>query len=187
MALRKSSHALLWIAYPLLVYFGLQFIQPRYLALLLIAALLLRAPHAARNLLSGFGGAERLMLGALLGLSVLAGVANSETLLRLYPFAMNLGMFALFALSLKRPPSMIERLARLEEPDLSAAAVRYTRDLSIIWCVFLSANACIALYTALWTSREIWALYNALIAYMLMGALLLGERLLRRKLIARYA
>lgn len=186
MALRKSSRALLWIAYPLLVYFGLQFIQPRYLALLLIAALLLRAPHAARNLLSDLGGAERLMLAALLGLSVLAGIANSETLLRLYPFAMNLGVFALFALSLKRPPPMIERLARIEEPDLSAAAVRYTRDLTTVWCVFLSANACIALYTALWSSREIWALYNALIAYVLMGALLLGERLLRQKMIARY-
>jgi uncharacterized membrane protein len=178
---------MLWIAYPLLIYFGLQFIQPRYLALVLILVLLLRARHAARDLLSGFGKLERLMLLALLALSIAASVANSEMLLRLYPAAMNLGVLALFIVSLKRPPPMIERFARLEDPALSAAGVRYTRDLTRLWCAFLGFNACVAFYTALWSSRETWMFYNALLAYVLMGALLLGERLLRNKLMARYA
>ena len=184
--MEKLPRALLWVAYPLLVYGGLQFLEPRYVALLLCVALLLRKRQSAVQLLGGLGQPERYILIALLALGGAAAIANSETLLRLYPAAMNAGMFSLFALSLKRTPTMIERFARLEEPDLPPAGVRYTRDITIVWCVFLACNAAIALYTALWTSREVWAFYNALLAYVLMGALFAGERLLRRHLLARY-
>jgi uncharacterized membrane protein len=46
--------------------------------------------------------------------------------------------------------------------------------------VFLLCNGAIALYTALVSSREVWALYNGLIAYGLMGAMFAGEWLVRR-------
>jgi uncharacterized membrane protein len=183
----KLPRALLWVAYPLLVFGGLQFLQPRYVALLLIVALLIRRRAGAAHLFGGLGVPERMILVALLSLSATAAWMNSETLLRLYPAAINLGMLLLFGLSLKRAPSMIERFARMEDPNLPPAGVRYTRDLTVVWCGFLALNGVIAAYTAFWTSREIWALYNALIAYALMGLLFGGERLLRHRLIARYA
>jgi uncharacterized membrane protein len=47
------------------------------------------------------------------------------------------------------------------------------------WCVFFVANGGIALWTALAASDATWALYNGAIAYVLIGAMLAGEWLLR--------
>jgi uncharacterized membrane protein len=74
---------------------------------------------------------------------------------------------------------MIERFARLQEPHLSETAIRYTRQVTIVWCVFFVLNGSIALYTALFCEMKTWALYNGLIAYVLMGALFAGEYLVR--------
>lgn len=172
--------ALSWLACPLLILLGLRFAEPRHVAITLALCLLLGRGREAARLLAGFSRAWRLALAALLLLAGAAALNNSEALLRLYPVAMNFGTLTLFGLSLQAPPSMIERFARLTEPDLSAAAVHYTRRLTQIWCAFFIFNGSAALYTALYTSRDTWALYNGLIAYLLMGALLGGERLLRR-------
>lgn len=177
--------ALLWLAYPLVILFGLQLLEPRYVALLLALALLLRRRRDAGRLLSGLSGADRAVLAALLALAGLTALTNSETLLRLYPAAMNLGMLLLFGLSLACPPSMVERFARLREPDLPPAGVRYTRRVTQVWCAFFIANGGIATYTALQASREVWTLYNGCIAYLLMGALFAGEWLVRRRVLAR--
>jgi len=48
-----------------------------------------------------------------------------------------------------------------------------------VWCGFFMLNGGIALATALWSSFEIWSLYNGLIAYLLMGTLFVGEYLVR--------
>ena len=45
----------------------------------------------------------------------------------------------------------------------------------------------LALATALWASDKTWALYNGLIAYLLMGALFAGEWLVRGRVRARAA
>jgi uncharacterized membrane protein len=172
--------ALSWLACPLLILFGLRVFEPRHVALMLAACLLLGRGREAARLLAGFSRVERGLLAGLLLLAGTTAMANSELLLRLYPVAMNFGLLSLFFLSLFFPPSMIERFARLGDPHLPAAAIRYTRRLTQIWCAFFIANGVIALYTALCASRDAWALYNGLIAYLLMGALLGGERLFRR-------
>jgi uncharacterized membrane protein len=181
----RLIQATLWTIYPLAIYFGLQVMQPRYVALLLALALLLRRRGDAWQLLRGSSHLDR---GVLIGLLALAGattLTNSELLLRLYPAAVNAGMLLLFALSLIYPPSMAERFARLREPELPAAGVRYTRKLTQIWCLFFVANGSFAVLTALYSSREFWALYNGFIAYLLIGALFLGESLYRRCHLAR--
>jgi len=183
----KRLQALLWLAYPLIIFFGLQLLEPRHVALLLGLALLLRRRRDAGRLLAGLSHIDRAVLVALLSLAGVTALTNSETLLRLYPAAMNLGMLLLFGLSLKCPPSMVERFARLREPDLSPAGVLYTRRVTQAWCAFFVANGSAAAYTALYSSREIWALYNGLLAYLLMGALFAGEWLLRRRHLAQGA
>jgi uncharacterized membrane protein len=75
---------------------------------------------------------------------------------------------------------MIERIARIREPNLPDAAVRYTRIVTEVWCLFFVLNA-VALYTALAADIEVWALYNGVIAYVLMGLLFAGEYLVRRR------
>ena len=180
MSVRMLGQGLLWLVYPLTIFFGLQLMQPRYVALVLAGALLLRRSREAGRLLRGLSRADLLVLGGLLLLAGLTAVTNSETLLRCYPAAMNGGLLLLFALSLRHPPSMIERFARLAEPELPPAGVRYTRRVTLVWCLFFVANGSIAAYTAFFASRDIWALYNGFIAYLLIGALFAGEWLFRR-------
>jgi uncharacterized membrane protein len=99
--------------------------------------------------------------------------------LRLYPAFMNAAMLLAFAQTLISPPSMIERFARLVEPDLPESGVRYTRAVTWIWVGFFIVNGAIAGYTAVYSSWETWTLYNGVVAYVAMGALFLGEFLVR--------
>jgi len=183
----RVAQALLWLSYPPLIYFGQEYGEPRQIALLLALLLLLRRCREAARLLAGLSRADLAVLVALLALAGVTALTNSETLLRLYPAAMNLGLLLLFGLSLYAPPSMVERFARLREPLLAPAGVRYTRRVTQLWCGFFVVNGGLAGYTALYSSRQTWSLYNGLIAYLLMGALFSGEWLLRRRLLARHA
>lgn len=182
---RRVLQSLLWLSYPMIIFFGLQVLEPRYVAGLLGLTLLLRRRSAARRLLNGLSAADFAGLIALLSLAVFTVLTNSEILLRLYPAAVSLCMLLLFGLSLKTPPSMVERFARLNEPDLTASAMRYTRHVTQVWCIFFVANGAIATYTALYSSREIWSLYNGMISYLLMGTLFAGEWLVRRRFASR--
>jgi uncharacterized membrane protein len=79
------------------------------------------------------------------------------------------------------PQSLVERIARIQHPNLPPEGVVYTRRVTQIWCVFFVVNGGIALVTALWSSFEIWSLYNGLIAYVLMGLLFAGEYIVRMR------
>ena len=80
---------------------------------------------------------------------------------------------------------MIERLARLQEPDLPAAGVAYTRRVTQVWCGFFIVNGSVSLLTALFASDAGWALYNGVISYALMGLLFVGEWLIRKRVKAK--
>jgi uncharacterized membrane protein len=113
-------------------------------------------------------------------LAVLTAVLNQNLPLKLYPVLVNAALLAVFGLSLLRGPSFVERLARLTEPNLDAHGVAYTRRVTQVWCGFFVLNGSIALASAVWGSERQWALYNGLISYVLMGALMGGEWLLRQ-------
>jgi uncharacterized membrane protein len=104
-----------------------------------------------------------------------------------YPVLVNAVLLGVFAASLARPPSVIERIARLREPDLPPAAVVYTRHVTVVWTVFFALNGAAAFYTAVFTSLETWALYNGLIAYLLIGGLFAVELAVRSVVKARLA
>lgn len=180
MPVSRIALPLLALAYPLLVYFGLTVLEPRWLGLALLALLLLRHWRDGVRLLRGLAFAEGFLLLAMVAFSITIVAANSELLLRLYPAGVSLGLLALFAHSLVRPPSMVERFARLAEPDLPPEGVRYTRRVTQVWCVFMAFNGTIAFLTA-FASRETWVLWNGLISYLLMGGLFAGEWLIRRR------
>jgi uncharacterized membrane protein len=180
--LLKIAIAVLVLGYPFLVYFGLLYFDARGVALLLIAlaaarlACLDRAPRSAplRQALL-----LPLALVALIGLLVM--VSGASALLRFYPVAVNAGMLLLFGATLLRPPSMIERIARLTEKHLPPEAVRYTRVVTQVWCGFFVVNGTIALATALLADLTLWTLYNGVIAYLLMALLFAGEMVVRRR------
>jgi len=176
------TQILLWLAYPVVIFFGIQYLQPRYVAMLLALLLIMRWRNEAKSLLSGMSQIYFAIFTVLLLVIMLTTITNNETLLRLYPALVNGGMLFIFGYSLKSPPSMIERFARLHEPTLTAAGVRYTRQVTQVWCGFFVLNGCMAVFTALYASRETWSLYNGFIAYILMGVMFAGEWLVRRRI-----
>ncbi len=170
---------LLTLLYPLLIYTGVERLEPRWLALLLLAVALLRAV-SARQSWWWFAA-----LGAAL-LAALSMFGNSLLPLKLYPLLVNLLLLLVFAASLRFPPPIIERLARLSEPELPPRAVRYTRRVTEVWCGFFVLNGGLSLLTALYASEAVWALYNGLISYLMMGLLFGVEWLFRQRLRAAH-
>ncbi|MDH3443447.1 MAG: hypothetical protein OEN50_05940 [Deltaproteobacteria bacterium] len=159
--------------YPLALWWGHEHFEPRVLGILLLLVVLarlhtLRASRAARWLIGG----TLLLLGFALW-------ANVMLPLKLYPVLVNMALLGVFAYSLVFPPSVVERLARMSEPDLPPAAMGYTRRVTQIWCGFFAANGAVALITAIWASPTIWWLYNGLIAYLAIGLLFAGEYCVR--------
>jgi uncharacterized membrane protein len=172
--------AISMLAYPFIILFGLVYFEPRYVGLGLLVVLLIRIRTTLQHLFSAF---PRPYLFIMLGLGLLLCsvlVSNDPLLLRLYPAAMNAGVWLLFTLSLRYPPSMVEIFARMQQPDLPLQAVAYTRNVTRVWSVFLLLNTCFSLYTALYASKAFWAWYNGFFTYLAMGALFAGEWLFRR-------
>ena len=165
------------IAYPILVYVGLRVTSPAVLVIGLLSLLGLRL------LLDRRGGAQQRFApafwaaaaGALLlvALSPLAGLES-------YPILLSLAFAGLFAYSLRHPPSAIERIARVREPDLPSSAVPYLRNVTLVWLGFFLVNAAISAVTAMSGDLELWTLYNGLISYILVGALFTAELIVRQ-------
>lgn len=177
--MRTFGLTLLTLAYPVLVYFGLGHeVEPRWLALLLVFIALMRAAF----------GRERVWLAAAGGALVLAALSfwgNHAMPLKLYPLLVSATLLCVFSISLVYPPTVIERLARLQEPDLPAAGVAYTRRVTQVWCGFFIFNGSVSLLTVLFASDAGWALYNGVISYALMGLLFVGEWLIRKRMKAK--
>jgi uncharacterized membrane protein len=164
------------LLYPAAVFFGKQYVEPWKIAALLIALLLARL--AASYSLKHWSTP---LLIAGIAYSVFAMWINQLDALLFYPVLVNALMLLIFGWSLYSPPSLVERIARLQHPDLPPEGVIYTRRVTQIWCGFFIVNGALAAATAFWCSLEVWSLYNGLIAYMLMGLLFAGEFLVRKK------
>jgi uncharacterized membrane protein len=166
--------------YPLAIWLGHGEVEPRLLACLLLLAALARL-CSMQSVKAG-----RIWLAGALLLAIAAAWGNDWTPLKLYPVLVNALMLGIFGYSLVSPPSLIERIARVKEPDLPPEGVQYTRRVTQAWCVFFLTNGTIALATALWASPEIWTLYNGVIAYALMGIMFGGEYLVRLRFKRRH-
>lgn len=168
------------VAYPFIVYMALGRVSPAWMALLLFALASIRALASRQpQWWAAAAGAGLLAL--------LAFLLDDALPLKLYPALVNIVLLAVFAFSLRYPPTVAERLARITEPDLPDYAVRYTRRVTWVWCGFFVINGALALATALWASDRAWALYNGAVAYVLMGTLFSIEWLVRMRVKAAHA
>ncbi len=182
----RLLRALLAVAYPFVVFGGLQISEPRWVALALLALLGLRAGTRLRR-----PSAQELRLllpSALLVGAVLMGalLGNDARALLFVPALMNAALLVSFAGSLVRGPSLVETFARMRVPDLPESEVRYCRAVTVVWCVFFAANGSIALALALSGSLGWWTFYNGLVAYLLAGLVFAGEFVVRSWRFGRY-
>ncbi|QNX08403.1 septation protein IspZ [Acinetobacter seifertii] len=170
----KGIITALFVLYPFIVGWSLSHGQFVWVSALLIGLGVLRLFSKGNHL-----------LWPLTSLAIVCGglslLLQDHAWLKLYPVGMSLGALGIFAFTLIKPPSMIERFARLIEPDLPPSGVHWTRQVTKVWCVFFLCNALIALITVFFTSTQIWVIYNGFISYVLMGMLFLGEFILRKR------
>jgi len=171
------------ILYPVLVVTSTHLFGP-YLTLILVCALLLL----------GLTRSSRLMPVALLWLPAVVvvvvtvvGLLDAQLGVRIYPVAMNIALLCAFAHSLWHPPSMIERFARLIDPDLDARGVRYTRKVTMVWVGFFAVNGSLALWFAVAGSWLEWTIYNGAVAYGLAGLVFAVEYVIRQRVRRRGA
>ncbi|MFT5659176.1 MAG: putative membrane protein [Gammaproteobacteria bacterium] len=171
----KIAVIVLSIAYPFAVYWGLQ----HYDALVLLPLLLILL---GLRWLSGGQLFERNLAIITFVLVIIIAIIWSKSLsLKFYPVMMNYGFLLVFASSLFSASTIVERFARLQEPDLSPRFIAYTRKVTWAWSLFFLVNGSIAAITAIWASNEMWTLYNGFIAYVLIGMLAGGEWLIRQR------
>lgn len=175
--MRNGIALLVTLSYPLLVYLAIGRVQPRYLALLLLSAFLLRWRESQP---ASAGSISSPIIVAATGYFLAAAFVNEAVMLLAYPILVNLTFLGIFAHSLCRPPPIVEKLARLREPDLPPQAVVYTRFVTWVWCGFFLTNGLISAGTVWHGDMAVWSLYNGLISYILMGLLFGVEWLVRK-------
>src|SRR5262245_20725860 len=162
------------LAYPLLVYAGLGTLPAAAIGAALLAALAVRFALAPAG---PFAAALAIGAGAF-GLLLVAAPAIA---VRAWPVLISAALAAVFAWTLRCPPSAIERVARLAEPNLPQAGVAYTRKATAVWLGFFVANALVAAWTPLFASLDAWTLYNGLISYLIIGLIFAVEWIVRRR------
>ncbi|MBT0601612.1 COG4648 family protein [Klebsiella quasipneumoniae] len=175
---------ILLLAWPFIIWFGLAHNSLQGLLPLMALMLFLRFRQTRRR-----AGALSVVtqIVAVAGMTpcIASYLLKTHQLLLFYPVVVNSVMLAVFGGSLWSRMPIIERLARLREPDLPERAVRYTRRVTQIWCAFFIINGGIALFTALYGDLSLWTAWNGMISYLLMGTLMAGEWLVRQRVIKR--
>lgn len=170
--------AIVLLAYPFVVYYGLNQWGIGIVAAVFILLFFLRIVAGNQTRLRELKYIAWLSGGAGVVLALSAFVFKNSSYFTYYPVMVNLLMLGVFAQSLRQKESLIERFARLQEPELPDYAVRYTRNVTKVWCLFFILNASVALLTT-FMSLHIWTLYNGLLSYLLAGSLFAGEFIVR--------
>lgn len=163
------------LLYPFIVYWGREQLSPQWIALALGALWL------ARALTRPASPGGRWLTAMVLGFCLLLGLSGISALMLWYPVLISLTMLTLFGASLRSGMPVIERLARLREPELPPAAIAYTRRVTEVWTGFFVFNLLITAALALWAPLPWWTLYTGVISYLLMGVLFAGEWLVRQR------
>jgi uncharacterized membrane protein len=158
--------------------------SPRQVSLVLLLAmspiLILRLRNSSTQAVRGLAVVPVTTIGIL----SLAAILDHPDFIRATPVAANAVLLLAFGCTLRnrgKVMPMIERFARMQEPNLNTEEQSWCRLWTWIWCLFFVANGTTAMMFAAWGTLKWWALYNGLICYVLIGMLVATEWLLRRR------
>ncbi|MCW9698911.1 MULTISPECIES: hypothetical protein [unclassified Avibacterium] len=114
---------------------------------------------------------------------ILAVIAGTRALVGMfwYPVIINGLMLLLFASSLWQSQTFVERLARLQEPNLTDKGVRYTRTVTQVWCIVFIINIGVTTALILGQYYDYWALYSGVISYVFIGLIMGIEWIIRQR------
>jgi uncharacterized membrane protein len=171
------------IAYPLVVFALGTKVPPIAFAL---AACVLLTLRAIQRPLPRSRPVRWSMIAAI---ALIIGLAHVDGLVaaKAYPVVVSGGLAYFFGASLWRPPSLVERMAKLGGETMSPAIRVYCRRVTVVWALWLAINTVIAAALAIGGSLAAWALWTGLLSYLVMGFIFAVEFILRRLLRRRHA
>lgn len=171
----RAAILIILALYPLVVYFGIRSFPPSFFGILLGILVLLRF-----RILEPEERSVALPVTLLLvAYAVASTILGSTRMLLYYPVLINTILCVVFGLSLRQEEALLLRIVRARNIPLSARAPTYLNRLTAVWTVFFALNALAALWTTT-ASFETWTLYNGLIAYFLVAALVAIEWVFRQ-------
>lgn len=167
--------------YPVAVWVGLTYLSTRAVGLLVLGVLVpLLAVRLWRADRATFWTILRIPL-AVLALILLGVALDDRRYVLAMPVLINAVLLVSFGATLVRGATpMIERFARMEEPELGEAKQAHCRQFTWVWCGFFATNGATAAALALAAPLSWWATYTGLVAYGLMGALFTVEYVVRK-------
>lgn len=105
--------------------------------------------------------------------------------LKFYPVIVNSFIFCVFFSSVFCEETIIQKIAKKMDGELTDFSRNYTRKLTYIWCIFLFVNLSIS-FATVFMSPKVWELYNACISYIALGVMFGVEYIVRIILRAKY-
>lgn len=175
-------NVVLAVAYPLAIWFALAHYSPRAVGILVAATIVpimvIRHWDAPREHLWAVMRIPMVIV-AVLGAGI---VFDDARFLLMVPVLINGGLLLTFGSSLGASAEMpiIERFARMQEPELTPEKQRHCRQATQAWCAFFFVNGAAAAVLALAAPLSWWATYNGGIAYALIGLMFVGEYIVRK-------
>lgn len=171
----------LTVLYPVAIWLGLTRLGARATSVMILGLFIpLVAFRLRRADRTTFWSVVRVPI-AILALIVLGIVTDDARFVLALPVLISAVLLVTFGVTLRageRP--MIERFARLTEPELPPEKQAHCRRWTVRWCVFFVINGLVAAGLGLWASHFWWAAYTGGIAYALMGILFSVEYVERR-------
>lgn len=179
-------NAVLVIAYPIAIFYGLTHFGARAVSVMVLALLVPGMAWRFRKAdRATFWSMVRLPIA--ISMLVLGGIATDDRRFVLaLPVLINAVLLVEFGSTLRAGATpMIERFARMQEPALDDAKVRHCRQWTGAWCAFFLLNGTAAALLAMMAPLWWWTVYTGAIAYALMGAMFAAEYVTRRLRFAR--
>ncbi len=176
----RVASIVLAVVYPPVVYLGLTRFSTRGVSLVLLAMAVLLAISRARGLSWARLKGALVPLAPTIAAGVLAGATGHRWALLVAPVLVNVGLLATFAATLRPGQTpMIERFARLQDPELTPAKQAHCRQVTWTWIAFFAANTAVSAVLAVAAPIEWWATWCGGLAYLCIGVLMAGEWVVR--------
>ena len=105
--------------------------------------------------------------------------------LKFYPVIVNSFIFCVFFSSVFCEETIIQKIAKKMDGELTDFSRNYTRKLTYVWCIFMFVNLSIS-FATVFMSPKVWELYNACISYIALGVMFGVEYIVRIILRAKY-
>lgn len=164
--------------YPFIISAGIKYNFLNYLlpAIALIFAIRLFLTHKQK---SQFGFFSVISIICAVILCIVSWIFKNNNLVLYYPVFVNILLEIVFFSSLFGEKSIVTRLALLTHKELPPYAIKYTVNVTKVWCIFFLFNGAFSLFTVIHEDLNLWTYYNGFISYVLIGIVGITEYAVR--------